>query len=89
MCVGSTQGDFRHYRSGFAHEIYKHRTNLSNYVREVKKKQGTGFILKWEIIKNAESKRLVIDITSYVWRKSQQELLIITPMNCSIRNLKY
>ena len=39
--------------------------------------------------KNAENIKLVIDITSYVWRKSYLLLLIITPMNCSIKDRKY
>ena len=68
--MGSTQGALKKDRSSFAHDIYGHRTSLSNYVLEIKKKQGIDSILKWEIIKNVENICLVIDIVSYVWRKS-------------------
>ena len=35
----------------FAHEIYRYKTSLSNYVWEVKNKFGVDPILKWEIVK--------------------------------------
>ena len=38
---------------------------------------------------NPENIGVVIDIASYIRRKSLLELLIITPVNCSIRALKY
>ena len=53
------------HRSSFEYEIYRHRTSLSNYMWEIKKKQGIDPMLKWEIIlKNAKNIRLVIDIIS-------------------------
>ena len=50
-----TQGTFIqiHYdhKSSFAHDIYRHKTSLSNYVWGVKSKFGIDPILKWEIEK--------------------------------------
>ena len=48
--VGLMQGSFKQ-KTSFAHEIYRHKTSLSNYVWEVKKKFGIDPILKWEIVK--------------------------------------
>ena len=39
------------YKSSFIHEIYRHKTSLSNYVWEVKNKFGIDPMLKWEIMK--------------------------------------
>ena len=52
---GSTQGTFQqsyyNHKTSFTHEKYKHSTSLSNYVREIKNRQGIDLILKWEIVK--------------------------------------
>ena len=42
---------YNHKRS-FAHEIHRHRISLSDYGREIKKKQEIDSILKWKKIKN-------------------------------------
>ena len=53
--VGSTQSPFKqryyNHKNSFAHEIYRHKTNLSNYVWGVKKKFGKDSILELEIMK--------------------------------------
>ena len=55
MYVGSTQGPFKQryydHKSSFAHEIYTHKTSLSNYEWEIKNKFGIDSILKGEIVK--------------------------------------
>ena len=71
--VDSTQetlkSGYYNYKSSFAHEIYRHITNLSKYVWEIKKNQGIDPILKWEIVKNLDI-RQVINIGNYAWRKN-------------------
>ena len=53
--VGSTQDPFKQryydHKSSFAHEIYRRKTSLSNYVWKVKNKFGKDLILKWENVK--------------------------------------
>ena len=57
------------HKSSFAHEIYRHKTTLSNYVWEVKNKFGIDPILKWEIVKRCSKYKSGggIDIVNYVW----------------------
>ena len=49
------QGPFKqryyNHKSSFPHEICRHKTNLSNYVWEVKNKFAIDPILKWDIMK--------------------------------------
>ena len=47
---GCKQSYYNH-KSSFAHEIYRHKISLSNYICEVKTKFGIDPILKWEIVK--------------------------------------
>ena len=53
MYVGSTHNPFKQryydHKSSFVHEIYRHKTSLSNYVWEVKNKFGIDLISKLEI----------------------------------------
>ena len=52
---GSTQGALKHryynHKTSFTHERYKHSTSLSNYMWEIKNRQGIDPILKWEVVK--------------------------------------
>ena len=73
---GSTKGTRkqRHYndKSSFTHEKYKHSTSLSNYVWEIKNRQGIDPILKWEIVKKIVNIGPVIGILYFaMWRNSQ------------------
>ena len=38
-------------KDSFAHEVYRPKTDISNYVWEIKKKQGVDLLLKWDIVK--------------------------------------
>ena len=56
---GSRQGAFKqryyNHKTSFTHKKYKHSTSLSNYVWEIKNRQGIDPILKWEIVKKKMS----------------------------------
>ena len=53
--LGSMQGPLKqryyNYKSSFTQEKRRHKTSLSNYIWEIKKKFGIDPILKWEIVK--------------------------------------
>ena len=50
-----------------SHMMYIDRTNLSNYLWEIKKNLSTDLILKWEIVKkNAVNGKWGINIVIYV-----------------------
>ena len=78
--VGSMQSPFKQWyathKSSFAHEIYRYKTSLSNYVWKVKNKFGIVPILTWEIVKN------VVNVTVGDWyfKLCMEEKLIIRHM---------
>ena len=59
--IGYTQGTFKHRysnnRNSFTDEKYKHSTSLSDYVWEIKNRQGIDPILKWEVVKKCRKYR--------------------------------
>ena len=59
--LGSAQGPFKQryytHKCNFTHEVNRHKTSLSKYVWEVKRKFGLGPILKWEIMKRCSKYR--------------------------------
>ena len=79
MYVGSMQGPFKqrynNHKNSFTHEIYRHKTSLSNYVWEVKNKFGIDPILKWEIMKRC-SKYTAGD--RYCKLCMEEKLIIVT-----------
>ena len=68
--LGSTQGSskqrYYNHKSSFTHEIYRHKTNLSNYVWDVKNKFGIDSLLKCEIVERcSEYKRGGVEVDRY------------------------
>ena len=59
---------YHNHKSSFIHEIYRHKTSLSNYVWEVKNKFGIDPELKWEIMKVLQIGGGV-DIVNYLRKK--------------------